>query len=192
MKHLEAKLIALIKAAVELAIIRHQLIDEDGVLDSPVVADIAADAANAVRGIDTCAGKPIPEWTAIFAKLPPGRPRTLSELQAQEIRARRRQGEKCIALASEFGVSEGHIRYLTKESMLTLNEALAKSDLPMPMAEGKSAKGKEIIAMNKGGLRLGASFRIVRGTTDPTTVRRLADRELAATDWEPVMDPDPE
>ena len=77
---------------------------------------------------------------------------------------------------------------------MTLKEALAKSDLPMPMAEGKSAKGNEIVAMNKGGpaVWMPTAYRIVRDTTDPTTVRKLTDLELAATDWEPVMDSDPE
>ena len=119
MKHLEAKLVALIKAAVELAIVRHQLMDEDGlpVANPSARSDIAADVANAVRGIDTCEGTPVPEWTAIFAKLPPGRPKKLSEPQVREIRKRRRAGEKHIALAAEFGVSEGHIRYLTKEKV---------------------------------------------------------------------------
>lgn len=63
-----AKLIALMKAAVELAIIRSNLNSDEGhTLGEPVDLEaIATDAANAVRGIDTCECRPAPEWLVFF------------------------------------------------------------------------------------------------------------------------------
>lgn len=109
---LEQKLVALVRAAVHLAIIRHGLHDPDD--DLADALGIGADVANAVRGIDTCAGKPIPEWSVIFRKST-GRPRKITPDQVAEIKRRVKAGEKHIALAAEFKISEGHLRLLAKK-----------------------------------------------------------------------------
>jgi hypothetical protein len=59
------KLLALVKASVHLAILRHDLGDDDMDIDA-----ILEDTANAVRGIDTCAEEPIQEWTAVAESRP--------------------------------------------------------------------------------------------------------------------------
>jgi hypothetical protein len=60
----EEKILSLVKASVHLAILRHDLGNDDIDIDG-----IMEDTANAVRGIDTCAEEPIPEWKALRAAL---------------------------------------------------------------------------------------------------------------------------
>lgn len=62
-----ALLVALIKASVELAIVRQGL---DYVYEVDT-ENVAEDTANAVRGIGTCSEKPIPEWEAMFQEVAP-------------------------------------------------------------------------------------------------------------------------
>jgi hypothetical protein len=63
-RELELAAIDLVKAAVHLAILRHDLGDDDMDIDA-----ILEDTANAVRGIDTCAEEPITEWEALRAAI---------------------------------------------------------------------------------------------------------------------------
>jgi hypothetical protein len=111
---LEQKLVALIKAAVELAIIRHSLIDEDD-----LAAAIAQDAANAVRGIDTCAEHPIPEWSTIFAHKPKGRPRSITPAQIADIVQRRNAGEKAASIAADHRLSDSQVYIIHKKNRAT-------------------------------------------------------------------------
>jgi hypothetical protein len=75
---------------------------------------------------------------------------------------------------------------------MTLQSALAKSDCGWPLARGKDRKGREIFAMEKncGTQATGhyKDFRVVVGSTDPTTKRKLTAAELASTEWHPVME----
>ena len=62
----EGRLLALVKAAVELAFTRNApFSDEDGTaFDDREIAEIAEDVQNALRGHGTCEGGPTPEWEA--------------------------------------------------------------------------------------------------------------------------------
>lgn len=74
---------------------------------------------------------------------------------------------------------------------MTLQEALAQSNLRMQMAIGKDSKGREIVAAMKNcGTRATGyhhDYRVILCTTDPTTKRKLTAAELAATNWQPAM-----
>jgi hypothetical protein len=73
-------LIALMKVAVQLAIIRHDLNSEEGhTLQEPVDTEgIAQDVADAIRGIGTCSDEAVPEWKALFQ--PPQEPQQKPKL----------------------------------------------------------------------------------------------------------------
>src|SRR5262249_46042352 len=61
-------LIPLMKAAVQVAILRSDPNSEEGhtIGEEVDAAAVAEDAANAMRGIDTCSGEAAPEWKALF------------------------------------------------------------------------------------------------------------------------------
>ncbi len=63
---------ALVKAAIELAITRHDLVDDCG--DSVDVDAITLDVCNALKGIDTCDQTPASEWTEVRSRLSKGLP----------------------------------------------------------------------------------------------------------------------
>jgi len=66
----EAKLFALVKTAIELAIVRQELVREDELIDEEDVQEIVQDTWNALRGVGTCAGEPTKAWVDFMKEGP--------------------------------------------------------------------------------------------------------------------------